>query len=115
MGEGGKGGGKPGDWNCPNCGELVFSWRFSCRSCGTTKSGGCLGGVPMGGSGKGGGKAGDWNCPNCGELVFSWRDSCRSCGTARGSSLGRFQPYGKGSGKAVREKMNFDKVKTVWV
>jgi len=28
---------KPGDWNCPNCGDLVFASKAWCR-CGTSKA-----------------------------------------------------------------------------
>mmetsp|Transcript_4788 Transcript_4788/g.8511 ORF Transcript_4788/g.8511 Transcript_4788/m.8511 type:complete len:164 (-) Transcript_4788:87-578(-) len=40
-GGGGKGGGAPerrdGDWDCPNCGKLVFASKLECFSCGTPK------------------------------------------------------------------------------
>eukprot|EP00746_Dinoflagellata_sp_MGD_P072350 gnl/MRDRNA2_/MRDRNA2_29370_c0_seq1.p1 gnl/MRDRNA2_/MRDRNA2_29370_c0~~gnl/MRDRNA2_/MRDRNA2_29370_c0_seq1.p1 ORF type:complete len:153 (+),score=30.52 gnl/MRDRNA2_/MRDRNA2_29370_c0_seq1:102-560(+) len=39
-GGGGKGGGKerrPGDWDCPNCGKLVFASKEECFACGTRK------------------------------------------------------------------------------
>lgn len=34
---------KPGDWICPNCGDLVFSWRSSCNMCGFPGKGGSKG------------------------------------------------------------------------
>mmetsp|Transcript_75464 Transcript_75464/g.221254 ORF Transcript_75464/g.221254 Transcript_75464/m.221254 type:complete len:148 (+) Transcript_75464:73-516(+) len=69
MKGGGKGkgkskeGGKPGDWTCPNCGDLVFASKDTCRMCGTPRSRkGALGGFgPMKGGGKkGGGKDCKW-------------------------------------------------------
>lgn len=97
---GGKGpappGGKPGDWTCPNCGDLVFASKFACKMCGTPKNsgmgggmGGCMGGMfgVKGCMGKGpappGGKPGDWHCPNCGDLVFGSKAACKMCGTPK--------------------------------
>merc|ERR1712110_674263 len=82
---------KEGDWYCPNCGDLVFSFRNACNKCGCPGGkGGKSGGKSYGKakSAGGGGKApttkvGDWNCPNCGDLVFSYRVQCKQCGTAK--------------------------------
>ncbi|CAK9067537.1 unnamed protein product [Durusdinium trenchii] len=46
-----KGGGKPGDWKCPNCGAMCFGSKDVCFKCGTPKSSGYGGG---GGGGYGG-------------------------------------------------------------
>merc|ERR1719343_164902 len=40
KGGGGKDGGKPGDWDCPSCGAMVFASKSSCFKCGTPKPGG---------------------------------------------------------------------------
>jgi len=75
---------RPGDWDCPKCGDLVFASRESCR-CGTPKSG-------VGGGDAYPGYAapapsairrpGDWTCAKCGDLVFASRESCR-CGAPK--------------------------------
>lgn len=45
-------GGKPGDWTCPACGDLVFARRSACNMCGfdRTQAGGMVG---FGSNGKG--------------------------------------------------------------
>jgi len=73
--DGGKNG-IAGDWLCPVCGDLVFSWRSSCNMCG-------FGGTPGSPAAPNGGKPGDWICHNCGDLVFSYREKCNKCGTAK--------------------------------
>mmetsp|Transcript_56226 Transcript_56226/g.91000 ORF Transcript_56226/g.91000 Transcript_56226/m.91000 type:complete len:180 (-) Transcript_56226:148-687(-) len=52
-GGGGGGGGesRPGDWDCPKCGAMVFASKNECFKCGESKSGG-------GGGGGGGGRSG---------------------------------------------------------
>mmetsp|Transcript_51607 Transcript_51607/g.120823 ORF Transcript_51607/g.120823 Transcript_51607/m.120823 type:complete len:284 (-) Transcript_51607:73-924(-) len=94
MGGGGKGmqimsavgkGGKPGDWLCPACGDLVFARRNTCNMCGFSKGGG-------GGGGAGGkssnAKPGDWVCSQCGDLVFSYKKQCGKCGTEKTNATG---------------------------
>merc|ERR1712151_548654 len=78
-------GGKPGDWSCPNCGDLVFASKHACKMCGTPKPSMCGG---KGWEGKNlsfppGGKPGDWQCPSCGDLVFAAKSECKLCGTAK--------------------------------
>merc|ERR1719401_3345418 len=34
--EKGKGAGRPGDWECPNCGNINFSRNRDCKQCGTS-------------------------------------------------------------------------------
>eukprot|EP00929_Paragymnodinium_shiwhaense_P108584 TRINITY_DN748_c0_g1_i5.p1 TRINITY_DN748_c0_g1~~TRINITY_DN748_c0_g1_i5.p1 ORF type:complete len:180 (-),score=38.70 TRINITY_DN748_c0_g1_i5:272-751(-) len=41
---GGKSGGKPGDWDCPECGAMVFASKDACFKCGARKSSGGRGG-----------------------------------------------------------------------
>lgn len=119
---GGGGGGdmRPGDWNCPNCGDHQFGRNSQCRKCNTPRPGtepagfaggaflGGCGALLGGGGGKGGGGApgqemrpGDWHCPNCNDLVFAKNDACRRCGTPRTALLpiqanGAFQANGGG-------------------
>eukprot|EP00929_Paragymnodinium_shiwhaense_P098227 TRINITY_DN5973_c0_g1_i1.p1 TRINITY_DN5973_c0_g1~~TRINITY_DN5973_c0_g1_i1.p1 ORF type:complete len:114 (-),score=24.59 TRINITY_DN5973_c0_g1_i1:109-450(-) len=43
KGDKGKGGGKsmkPGDWECPKCGGMVFASKSSCFKCGASKPSG---------------------------------------------------------------------------
>lgn len=59
---------REGDWECPDCGMLVFASKDTCFKCSP--------------GGKGGGKErreGDWNCPDCGALVFASKDTCFRC------------------------------------
>merc|ERR1719203_1307661 len=66
--------GKPGDWNCPNCGDLVFGFRDVCKMCGTEKPEGAgLRAIQQYPNAK----PGDWTCPSCNDLVFANRPSCR--------------------------------------
>mmetsp|Transcript_121793 Transcript_121793/g.350076 ORF Transcript_121793/g.350076 Transcript_121793/m.350076 type:complete len:542 (+) Transcript_121793:178-1803(+) len=83
---------RPGDWNCPNCGDLVFAKNNACRRCGSLKPAGAgqapaaMAGPMMGGGGGCGGqtpKPGDWFCPSCQDLQFARNEVCRRCGTAR--------------------------------
>lgn len=83
---------KPGDWTCPGCGILVFSWRHACRSCNTPKPGGAVATAPNGE------RPGDWNCSKCGELCFAWRQSCRSCGTSQSGGTAMAAPNGQREG-----------------
>lgn len=66
-------GGRPGDWFCPNCGNINFSNRDKCNKCET----------PRGNQARLGMKAGDWICPACGDLVFATKSACKMCGTPR--------------------------------
>jgi len=86
------GGGKPGDWFCSKCGDLVFSYRDKCNQCGAPKAKG---------SERIGVKKGDWACPTCGDLVFASKDICSMCKTPKPEGLedGEYGPC-PGSGRA---------------
>lgn len=70
----GKGKGKPGDWVCPQCGDIVFASKSSCNKCGTEKTMNVKR-INM--------KPGDWTCPGCGDLVFASKHQCSMCGTLK--------------------------------
>eukprot|EP01130_Rhizamoeba_saxonica_P000827 TRINITY_DN10731_c0_g1_i1.p1 TRINITY_DN10731_c0_g1~~TRINITY_DN10731_c0_g1_i1.p1 ORF type:complete len:112 (-),score=13.74 TRINITY_DN10731_c0_g1_i1:35-370(-) len=86
-------GGRPGDWSCPTCHDLVFGSRDKCRKCDTRKpiqGSGNMSSVSIQGSTIGFSESsnnksrpGDWNCPTCHDLVFGCRDKCRKCGTGK--------------------------------
>ena len=81
---------RPGDWECPECGKLVFKSKSECFSCGAPKPEGLDDG--FGGGGFGGGqkleaRPGDWECPECGKLVFKSKSECFSCGAAKPEGL----------------------------
>lgn len=73
---------KPGDWNCPSCGEHNFRARSQCYRCGGVKpysSGDAAGGEVE----RAGSKqilAGDWTCQACGSNNFRRRTACYQCG-----------------------------------
>lgn len=98
----GKGGGKgfvskPGDWNCPACGDLQFARNTQCRRCGTLKPDGIGGGfqAPMGGGFQLQNRPGDWDCPNCGDHVFAKNNVCRRCGTTKPPEAGQAMSGGQ--------------------
>jgi predicted RNA-binding Zn-ribbon protein involved in translation (DUF1610 family) len=73
---------KPGDWYCPNCGDLQFARNQQCRKCGTANP------DPEGSAALSqtrpnnvNEKPGDWYCPSCGDLQFAKNQQCRKCGT----------------------------------
>ncbi|CAK0903238.1 unnamed protein product, partial [Prorocentrum cordatum] len=82
---------RPGDWNCPGCGDHVFAKNSTCRRCGAPKPEGvtqAVTGGPATVGGPGGSfvlqnRPGDWTCPNCGDHVFAKNDVCRRCGTVK--------------------------------
>jgi uncharacterized OB-fold protein len=83
-------GGRPGDWICPDCGDLVFSSRDKCNKCGKNKP------VELARIGM---KVGDWMCPGCGDLVFASKGACSMCGTTKpadGISSGGLKLPGRG-------------------
>eukprot|EP00752_Nemacystus_decipiens_P017892 g16041.t1 len=117
-GGGGRGGGggynrRPGDWECPNCGNNCFASRVECNRCQTPKPMGAGGGYERGGGGYGGGggyqgggggyggggygggggggynrRPGDWDCPNCGNHCFASRVECNRCQTPKPEGAG---------------------------
>merc|ERR1739838_791441 len=72
-GGGGKGAGRPGDWICPNCGNLCFAAKQTCNKCGTGNEG--VERIGM--------KRGDWICSGCGDFVFASKTACKMCGTPK--------------------------------
>eukprot|EP00929_Paragymnodinium_shiwhaense_P043603 TRINITY_DN22415_c0_g1_i2.p1 TRINITY_DN22415_c0_g1~~TRINITY_DN22415_c0_g1_i2.p1 ORF type:complete len:233 (+),score=76.36 TRINITY_DN22415_c0_g1_i2:73-771(+) len=82
---------KPGDWTCPMCYNLVFSFRDTCNGCGYY--GGYFGVGGKGGKsgGNSGPKPGDWTCPGCDNNVFARKDKCGKCGAAKPE--GASSPY----------------------
>eukprot|EP00929_Paragymnodinium_shiwhaense_P086449 TRINITY_DN4696_c0_g1_i1.p1 TRINITY_DN4696_c0_g1~~TRINITY_DN4696_c0_g1_i1.p1 ORF type:complete len:612 (-),score=98.74 TRINITY_DN4696_c0_g1_i1:372-2207(-) len=92
---------KPGDWECPRCGDLQFARNSECRKCGepapADRDSSRVGGAPMPAAGR----PGDWNCPNCADLVFASKAQCRKCGTPKpeGAGAGAYAPpRGGGAG-----------------
>lgn len=79
-------GGKPGDWICPNCGDLVFASRNACKMCGTQKVGGNPNSRP-----------GDWTCPKCGDNVFASKIACR-CGVTKAEAMAGGMQISNGNG-----------------
>lgn len=77
--------GKPGDWMCPRCDDLVFALHAACRRCGTKKPHGAAASplVAVESARADVAKARDWTCPGCNDLVFGRNDACRKCGVKR--------------------------------
>merc|ERR1740121_989979 len=74
---GGKGAGRPGDWECPNCGNINFSRNRDCKQCGTSGAG--VERIGM--------KKGDWICMSCGDMCFASRTECKMCGAPKPTDL----------------------------
>merc|ERR1712216_975244 len=77
---------KPGDWTCPNCGDLQFARNQQCRRCGAAPGPETLQAAPPLAPETFGGQpqtSGDWHCPNCGELQASANLVCGVCTTFR--------------------------------
>lgn len=101
QGQGAAAGGRSGppprrgsDWDCPNCGDLVYGTRNECRKCKTSKpehlgaavSGGASNpsfSKPMNGGLGPSRRAGDWDCPGCGDVQYASRSECRKCRTSK--------------------------------
>lgn len=86
----GAAGRRAGDWDCPNCGDIVYSTRNECRKCKTSKPE-HLGPIvsnpnfskPINGGLGPSRRAGDWDCPSCGDVQYASRTECRKCRTAK--------------------------------
>lgn len=59
---------RPGDWDCPRCGELVFASKRECGRCTRQDR--------------------DWTCDRCGNLVFGRRSQCGKCFQHRSTTTG---------------------------
>merc|ERR1740121_1694754 len=88
SGAGAAAGARPGDWTCPSCGNLNFSYKDKCNKCGE----------PRGGAKRMGMRPGDWLCPACGDLVFASKSACKMCGTPKpdNADTGGHLAMGKG-------------------
>jgi hypothetical protein len=90
TGGGGGAARRGGDWDCPNCGDIVYSTRNECRKCKTSKPD-HLGPIvnnpnfskPMNGGLGPSRRAGDWDCTGCGDVQYASRTECRKCRTAK--------------------------------
>eukprot|EP00929_Paragymnodinium_shiwhaense_P044408 TRINITY_DN22793_c0_g1_i4.p1 TRINITY_DN22793_c0_g1~~TRINITY_DN22793_c0_g1_i4.p1 ORF type:complete len:1300 (-),score=244.50 TRINITY_DN22793_c0_g1_i4:264-3674(-) len=74
---------EPGDWECPNCGDVQFRRNHTCRLCGTPKGGGRPAAEEPRGGSRQMVREGDWHCPNCSDLQFARNEACRKCGTPK--------------------------------
>ena len=82
---------RPGDWDCPRCGNLNFSSRTKCN--GTLEGESCWLAKPQfetygvalvkRNDIK---KPGDWNCFRCGNINFKIREECNKCQLAKGEA-----------------------------
>ena len=79
---------RPGDWDCPRCGNLNFSSRTKCNgtlegeSCWLAKPKFEQYGVALVKS-RDIKKPGDWNCFRCGNINFKIREECNKCQLAK--------------------------------
>eukprot|EP00927_Polykrikos_kofoidii_P057108 TRINITY_DN51217_c0_g1_i1.p1 TRINITY_DN51217_c0_g1~~TRINITY_DN51217_c0_g1_i1.p1 ORF type:complete len:254 (-),score=29.48 TRINITY_DN51217_c0_g1_i1:62-769(-) len=78
--------GKPGDWNCPSCGNHNYAQRMACNRCKMPKMGAFnmtgMGMVPMMGGMMGGAsqvRPGDWLCRACNNQNYASREVCNRC------------------------------------
>ena len=92
---GGFGGGRPGDWECPSCGDHNFARNTNCRRCGESRPSDA-GGDSYGG-GFGGGRGGGESYGNFGG--GGGRGGYRSGGDSYGGSFGGGRGGGFGGGR----------------
>jgi len=74
---------RPGDWDCPKCGDMQFARNVSCKQCGQSNPKQARTSSGIGSNDNM--KQGDWNCPSCGDHQFAKNAKCRQCGTAKPS------------------------------
>lgn len=67
---------KPGDWECPSCGDLQFARNMACRKCNAPRPEGAGGSSQVA-------QPGDWACPACNDLQFARNMACRRCGAPK--------------------------------
>jgi len=99
---------KPGDWYCPNCGDLQFAKNLQCRKCGTpTPDPEAAQAAAAAFAARGSrqeAKPGDWHCTSCGDLQFAKNQQCRRCGTPNYQSM-VLSMTGQDTGKGKGGKM----------
>lgn len=78
--------GRPGDWDCPDCGISNFASRQACFKCSAARPEGAGGGAraprPR--------REGDWDCPSCGISNFASRTECFKCQTPKEGGSGGY-------------------------
>jgi len=83
---------RPGDWDCPRCGNLNFSSRTKCNgsmegeSCRLAKPEFETYGVALVKS-RMMRKDGDWNCFRCGNINFKIRGECNKCNLTKHDAM----------------------------
>jgi len=97
---------QPGDWDCPQCGNMNFAKRMKCNG-----PGGCSverrpefvrRGIEAPEGGPKQRRAGDWDCPQCGNMNYARRMQCngKDCHFQKpgGMGGGMHDFHGSGSG-----------------
>jgi predicted RNA-binding Zn-ribbon protein involved in translation (DUF1610 family) len=73
---------KPGDWQCPKCGDHQFAKNTQCRQCSESKPVDSLQGNMLA-MAMGNVWLGDWECPKCKDHQFAKNEKCRKCGSSK--------------------------------
>ena len=77
---------RSGDWICPGCNFLCYSYKTECSKCKIKKTDTVINNNnnPINNNHNNNNhRDGDWDCPDCGTFQFSRNKFCRDCGRSK--------------------------------